>query len=721
MRKRLFRCVVCFFCTYGNLHAGEISFINSDISHYKKDSITCEGNVVVVYHDRVISADAIDYNKKTKMIKAWGNVVIKDELKNVYFVDELLVHENFSKGYAKNIKIIMGDKSRLAARCATIKNGIYYLDNVIYSPCYECNESGNITWQLKSQHVIFDPEDVTQYQNVRFEFWGNPILSIPYFAHESFNIKRKSGLLPPKLATSSSNGLTVVVPYLWVISNSQEIILKPLITTKAGTIAWAEYNFRFNQGELNVDTSITNNDSVRHFQIDDAFSQEKIDKINRNKYRGHFFVKLNYDINNIWRAGVDVKLVSDQFYLKRFAFLPYQGRTLETNARLEAFDGDNYTLLKCAGFQTEYFDNIPKILPLIEHNYSRDFLSGTFGINVITMNLEFNKSRSAQKVITNMFWYKDFYLLAGQILQINGVISGKGLDVHEKQHSRYNSECAILPQISCIWNWPLVASYKDFRTIITPIFGVIIAGNSKFHDIFEYPFSELNTLNLFAGNRSISAYDMDSGRRICYGGRVAGYYQGRNIYQFIIGRSTELSNPQNHVETSGLNHKHSNTLLGLDVFILKNITWISRGSYCHHTGNWAKIESDINFKYKKYDFDLIVFSGRHSFYDPFDDNIREKNVGIKKYKGVALSIGYQLTSKVKLLTGFDVGNRVHNDRETNQANNGQCKLIRHKIGMAYKNECTEFNAEIARNRYRSGDLKPETSIRLSIHLKNLGI
>lgn len=727
--KKVVTCILGLLVS--STDAEDISFINSDITDYQKERIVCSGNVVIVYFDRIVSADEIAYDRDKQIITARGNVIIKDKQNNVIFADEISIDQNFQNGSIKKLKIIMEDKSRLAAIKGIIKKGKYYLNNVIYSPCYECNSLGEITWQIKAEHVIFDPNKDAKYKNIQFDFWGQTVVAIPYFSHTNNKIKRKSGMLPPQIATSSSNGFMVAIPYLWAISNSQEIIFKPIITTKVGGILWGEYSWRFPHGKLHIDTSITNTCSANNVKESSEISQKKIDKIKENGYRGHFFAKLNYEINHIWRAGTDIKLVSDQYYLKRFSFLPYQDRTLETNIRLEGFDGDNYTLIKCAKFQTENYDSIPVILPILERNYYRDIWGGTAAVDIMGMCLDFNNARSAQKITANASWTKEILLPLGQILQVSSVLSFRALRVSEKEHSQYNSEFSLLPQISCFWKWPLIMRRKNLKTIFTPIVGIIIANNSKFQDIFEYPFSELNALNLFTGNRSISAYDVDSGQRICYGVRISGYYKGQNIGQFIIGQSSELTTPPKQTESSGLKYKNSNTLFGADIFLMKNFTWISRGSYCHHTGHWSRIETGVDVQYKKYDCNFMVFNGRHCFYNPFDDTIYNsqktpidgvyQGQEIKKYKGVSFDVGYKATPKFKLLAGIVIGNRAHNDPKTTQQDNGQCKLIRQKIGMIFNNECTEIRTELAFNKFRSGDLKPETVLKVAVHLKNLGI
>jgi hypothetical protein len=56
-----------------------------------------------------------------------------------------------------------------------------------------------------------------------------------------------------------------------------------------------------------------------------------------------------------------------------------------------------------------------------------------------------------------------------------------------------------------------------------------------------------------------------------------------------------------------------------------------------------------------------------------------------------------------------------------QAKSGGYKLIKHSLGIEYKNECTTVDFVVERKNCRGGDLKPETVLRLVVHLKNLGI
>ena len=420
-----------------------ITFVNSDSVRYTKNAIHCDGNVVIVYYNHIISANAISYDKEKKIITAHGNVIIKDEKQNVYFLDSLSVSENFSSGKGKNVKIIMPDQSRLAAIEFLIKNGKYELKNVIFTPCYECSCFGELTWQVKALHVIFDPDGYIQYQNTNFELFGTPIFYTPYLMHVSPKIERKSGFLPPKFSTSTRNGFSICPQYLFAISDSQELILKPIITSKIGNVGWIYYGFRFPNGEFNMDASITDTKSVKDQIGNNDREKNAIKKIQNSGYRGHISSQLRYELNDIWRCGFDINLRSDDYYLKKFPFLGSMDRALESSIKLEGFDGRNYTSVKTTMFQGQNSEYAPRVLPIIERNYSTDIFKGTLGLDVCFINLDFHNHRSAQKVVSNVSWKKEILMLYGHIIDCTNTLSLQGLKVSEKETSDYDSSFMV--------------------------------------------------------------------------------------------------------------------------------------------------------------------------------------------------------------------------------------------------------------------------------------
>jgi hypothetical protein len=374
-------------------------------------------------------------------------------------------------------------------------------------------------------------------------------------------------------------------------------------------------------------------------------------------------------------------------------------------------------------FQSEYSENVPRILPALERNHSHELLSGTFHWDSMFMNLNFNNNRSAQKMISKASWDKKILLPQGNIFNIKGAVFFRGLNVSERQKTDYDSSFNAIPLLHCSWQWPLVLSSDWMNTIVTPIAGTIISTNKKYDDIFEDPICEANNLNLFDENRSVSPYNVDPGKRIYYGLKLAGYNGGENLYRFIIGRSTELTIPPERLESSGLKHKHSNIITALDVFLSDELTFVSNSSYSTQEKKWLTLEGGLRFSNEKVDFEIMAFKGKQCLFDPFATSASSltEEQKIQKYKGVMLDIGWHATSSTTLRGGVVIGNEFKNATNLHEKPINRCKLIRHNVGLQWHNECTEIQVTIEKRNYSGGDLKPETVFTFVVHLKNLGI
>jgi len=357
-----------------------------------------------------------------------------------------------------------------------------------------------------------------------------------------------------------------------------------------------------------------------------------------------------------------------------------------------------------------------------------EMLTGTLGLNACFINFDFKNSRSSQKIVTNISWNKEIILPLGSIIDVKGLLSFQCMRVSEKEHSDYDSSFNIAPQISLIWKWPLVCSSKFASVVFTPIFGVIMAGGKKHADIFEDQFCEINDINFLDGNRQVSSYNVDTGHRICYGIKLSDYKNGENLYRLTIGRSTEISSPPDRSESTGIKYKSSDVVTSCDIFLSDRWTLTMNGNYCPQSRRWSRIETGLVFSDKKYSIDIMAFSGSQNLYDPFSiSNLSEEDKK-QKYKGLILDTGIYLTNKLKLKNSIIIGNecRTQSAQPSDggdkpvQTSDGGYKPIKYNIGIEYKNECASVDFVMERKNLKGGDLKPETTFRLIVNLKNLG-
>lgn len=170
-------------------------------------TITALGNVEIIRNNLTLKADKVIYNQKEDIITAVGNVVLVEENGSVVFSDYVELTDKMTQGEMKNIKIIMLDKTRIAA--STFRRGAKdkkIMTNVVYSPCDACRNE-NPLWQIKARKVEHNAEtqDIN-YQNATVEIKGVPVLYTPFLSHPDPTVKRRSGFLFPKLSSNSYLG-----------------------------------------------------------------------------------------------------------------------------------------------------------------------------------------------------------------------------------------------------------------------------------------------------------------------------------------------------------------------------------------------------------------------------------------------------------------------------------------------------------------------------------
>ena len=77
---------------------------------------TATGNVEIIREDLTLRADKVVYNHNNEDIYAEGNVVLLEKSGNVLFADKINLTNQMQHADVENIKVILLDKTRLAAK-----------------------------------------------------------------------------------------------------------------------------------------------------------------------------------------------------------------------------------------------------------------------------------------------------------------------------------------------------------------------------------------------------------------------------------------------------------------------------------------------------------------------------------------------------------------------------------------------------------------------------
>ncbi|MEK9660181.1 MAG: LPS assembly protein LptD, partial [Alphaproteobacteria bacterium] len=320
--------------------------------------VTASGNVELSQGDRVLRADSVSYNQRSNTVSASGNVILLEPTGEVLFAEYAEMTDDMREGFLRGLRMLLSDDSRFAAVNARRRGGIEtQLSKAVYSPCIDCvGPDGQPLWQLKANTVTHNSEArEIVYRDASLEVLGVPIAYTPYFSHPDPSVKRKSGFLAPSFGASGALGAALQVPYFWVIDGSSDFTFDPIFSTDVIAILAGQYRQAFSDGELRVRASGTR---------DDAQTGE-------DRFRGHIDAETRFSIDNTWRWGSDLDLVTDDTYLARYGF-PYND-TLTSQVFAEGFTRKNYARAEVQYFQglrdEDDSDNIPIVAPNLVYNF----------------------------------------------------------------------------------------------------------------------------------------------------------------------------------------------------------------------------------------------------------------------------------------------------------------------------------------------------------------
>ena len=174
----------------------------------------------------------------------------------------------------------------------------------------------------KAEDMLF--MDVTE-----LEIAGVPVFYLPYFAHPDPTVERASGFLVPNPSYDESRGFSLEVPYLRVVSPSEDWLISPQLNSRVAPLLNLQWRRRFADGTVVLRGGYTYERNFGDFDLDrdgDAESNVKFgDRTSRSYFLGHG----RFDPAGPWRWGFTAERTSDKTLFDRYDVRdPYQDNGL---------------------------------------------------------------------------------------------------------------------------------------------------------------------------------------------------------------------------------------------------------------------------------------------------------------------------------------------------------------------------------------------------------
>jgi LPS-assembly protein len=494
------------------------AFYQADRAEYDREQgvVTLSGHVEMWQGGRLLLADQVTYNRNTGVARAKGHVVLMELGGQTVFAEEAELGAGMKDGVLTGIRALLAENGRLAANGARRTGGtVNELARAVYSTCDLCKDDPTRPplWQIEARSAVQDTEHkMIEYRDAVVDFFGVPVLWLPYLTHPDPSQKRASGLLTPDFGYSKHLGAFIAQPYYWVIDGQSDATITPLIATSNGPALQGQYRRRFNDGTITIDASIANE---------------------RASPGAHIFAKGQFAIDDVWRWGFDLQRTSSLNYMRDFRIAGRQS-VLTSQAFIEGFGDGAWARLDARAYQALTSDvrseKLPYVLPHAEYDFVSDpyWLGGRFSLNATAFNVTRNNGTNTQRAAASLGWQAGAIGRVGEVWDVQFHLDAASYVAHQfDQQPNYGAvgttaNSQAMPTLAVKVNWPLIATNSLGSQIVEPIAQLLVAPRGSTYlrtlipneDSLDQDFTDAN---LFALNRFPGVDRLEGGIRVNLG------------------------------------------------------------------------------------------------------------------------------------------------------------------------------------------------------------
>ena len=614
-----------------------------------------------------------------------------------------------AKDTSINIKKNTFDNSKNDPRIKGVssesKNGITKISKAIFTSC-EIKNDKCPPWSIKADKIVHDKNKKQLiYNKAILQVYDKPVMYFPKFFHPDPSVERQNGFLKPQFNNSDILGSSLFIPYFHIISDSQDITLKPTIFDSNIQMYQSEYR------QENLNSSF-----IADFNFVKGYKSQSLNKKNSIT---HFFSKFDSDLNfkNYINSFVSlfVEKTNNDTYLKVFDnnlfdidknIKPNNNSTLHSGIKLE-LDHNNFNF--SAGMDIyenlsigNSSDKYQHVLPY--YNFSKNLFSNNIGVidfSSIGSNKLTNTNNLRSRVINDLnFSTFDFYTDYGFKNDINIYI--KNLNSLGKNDNKYKSRPSM--EIASIYeantSLPLRKINKNSVEYFEPKISLRInpgdmQNNSSSKRI-------INTDNIFDINRIGSNDTFESGKSLTLGvnykkesdlnsevttNEINNFFEFnaatvlRNKKENYLPTSTTLDEKNSNIFGSIKNHYYSNN----EKSLINNIKFDYYFSLDNDFNNleYNSFKGEIAFKKLSTSFNFIEENGPIG-----DTNTLENNISYKFDEFNYISFNTRRNRKISLTEYYD-------------------------LLYEYKNDCLTAGIKYKKTYYQDRDLKPAEDLMLT--------
>jgi LPS-assembly protein len=696
----------------------EVDF-SADTLNYDNanEIVTARGKVLMLREGSKLEADEVIWNRKTGQVKATGNVRIRNPGGDTAFGDAIELTDTLKDGIVDNLLIVLADGGRLAADKGSRSETITQLDRAAYTPCRVVDDANcpkDPVWQIKALKVTHNPaKNRISYQNARLEVFGVPILALPGFSHPADN-RGAPGLLIPDIQYSRSNGLEVALPYYLMIDRNRDLTITPHIYTRVLPAIEAKYRALTKTGAYQVSGFATYGSRIPTGTTGIARQRD---------FRGYLDTSGKFQLNPQWSIKGSLRLVTDRTFLRRYDIS--RDDSLRSTAEIERITRNSYFSIAGWGFQTlrplQPQGLVPIALPIIDYRRRFEGIAGGRGeLQLNSIAVARTAGQDTQRAFAGARWDLRRIIPGGQEIVLTGYARGDlyhSDEVQKTSTALYRGEAGwtgrLIGATAAEIRWPFIGQLGGGTQRLTPRIQLVSSPTTSNLRIpnEDARAVDLEDSNLFSLNR-FPGYDRwENGTRVTYGLDWGLDLPGLSI-STNIGQSYRLNTkPSLFPDGTGLTGRTSD-IVGRTTIKYKRLVSLSHR---------YRLDKD-NLAIRRNEIDATI--GTDQTYLTAGYLRLNRNIG-PTLEDLRDREEIRLGGRVKLARYWSVfGSTIvdlTDSREDVTSINDGFEPIRHRLGIAYDDDCLRFSLTWKRDYDPSGDARRGNTYQIRISFKNIGL
>ena len=710
------------------LQADELIYENNNAR------VTARGNVEVYYGDYTLLADRIVYDRNANTLAAEGNVRMKDPDGAIITANELTLTDDFRDGFVDALKVVSQDDTRIIAQSASREAGnVTVFQKGMFTPCKICRENPEKapTWRIRAGKITHKRDEAKiTFNDAVFDFFGVPVLWVPYFQTADPTVKRKSGFLIPSYSHSDELGSTVQVPYYFALSDHYDFTFAPMWTENAGTLLLGDWRQRTAAGGFNVELAgVFDN-------VNDDTSPAYGDD-----FRGSIKSKGRFALDPFYSWGWDVMLETDETF-RRYYNLDSRLRTDRVSqVYLEGLRGRNYFSTRFYNTQSLLFTDEEfseaVVYPIIDYDYIVDtpILGGELSFNSNTMVFSSADGTDSNRFILEANWrrqltdgigqvFTPFGRLRGDVYSLDnpGVLELGGTEdvtIANPNTLADNRDNGTIWRGDAVagleYRYPFVSTTGNVTHTIEPI-GQIIARPNSLGDQQEIPNEDALSLvfddTILFDIDKFSGYDrIETGTRANVGFGYTAQLTDGSYARAVFGQSYQIAG-ENEFDTTlyqqtGLATSNSDYVTGVYVQTVSGFAFTGQARFDQESFDMVRTDLGSSLNYgpvqARVNYVRVPSTVEPSDITPNLTNVVNADAGEEILFAGALAI----TDEWWLLGNlrYDIAGE---------------QTITDGLGLRYQDDCFKIDVTYQRSYIRDQDIEPDERFVFTVALKHLG-